>query len=96
MLLRLPALLKKWPRSKTTIYADIADGVFVPPVHLGLRCSAWPEHEVNAIIAARAAGATDDDVRQLVARLVAERQAPINRNSSAARTLVPPRLAGHF
>lgn len=74
MLLRLPELRKqKWPRSKTTIYADIADGVFPPPVALGERCSAWVEGEVDAVRAARIAGASKAEIRELVKRLVAER-----------------------
>jgi prophage regulatory protein len=75
MLLRLPALLKKWPRSKTTVYADIADDLFVPPVALGDRCSAWLEHEVDQIIAARIGGARKADIRKLVKQLVAARRA---------------------
>jgi prophage regulatory protein len=74
MLLRLPELRKKkWPRSKTTIYQDIADGVFPPPVQIGERCSAWVEDEVDQVRAARAAGASDAEIRQLVKQLVAAR-----------------------
>ena len=75
MLLRLPALRKKWPRCKTTIYSDIADGLFPPPVHLGERCSAWVEGEVDQVCAARIAGASEDEIRQLVKQLVTARRA---------------------
>ncbi|MEQ8663115.1 MAG: hypothetical protein RLW62_20055 [Gammaproteobacteria bacterium] len=34
-----------------------------------------PEHEIEAILAAYAAGATDDDVRTMVARQIEERAA---------------------
>jgi prophage regulatory protein len=79
MLLRLPELRRKWPRCKTTIYADIADGVFPPPVHLGERCSAWIEGEVDQVCAARIAGASEAQIRELVKRLVAERRAGLRR-----------------
>lgn len=72
-MLRMPALRRQYPRSRSTIYGDIRAGRFTPPVALGPRCSAWPAHEVGQIIAAHAAGASDREIRQLVARLIAER-----------------------
>ena len=72
-MLRMPALRGQYPRSRSTIYGDIRAGRFTPPVALGPRCSAWPAREVDQIIAAHAAGASDREIRQLVARLVAER-----------------------
>jgi prophage regulatory protein len=71
--LRLPAVLDCRARKRSTHYRDIADGLFPPPIHLGLRCSAWPEHEVDAILRAQIAGASSDELRGLVVRLVAER-----------------------
>ena len=47
--------------------------MFIPPISLGQRCVAWPEHEVDALIAARAAGADDTKISGLVAELVAAR-----------------------
>ena len=72
-MLRMPALRRQYPRSRSTIYGDIRAGRFTPPVALGPRCSAWPAHEVDQIIAAHAAGASDREIRQLVAHLVNER-----------------------
>lgn len=74
-MLRMPEVLLKYPRGKTQVYSDIADGLFIEPIRLGPRCSAWPEGEVDAVIAARAAGASDNYVRQLVSRLHAARRA---------------------
>lgn len=74
VILRMSSLRQRYPRGRSTIYSDIADGLMVPPVALGARCAGWPAHEVDQIIAARVAGATDEDIRQLVARLVAERR----------------------
>lgn len=61
-------------RSKSGIYQDIANELFVPPVKVG-RSSAWPVHEVDAIIAARVAGKSDDEIRALVKSLVVARTA---------------------
>ena len=60
-------------RSNSGLYADISAGVMVPPVKIGPRASAWPEHEVDAILRARIAGRSDAYIRELVARLVAVR-----------------------
>lgn len=75
-ILRMPDLRTRYPRGRSTVYVDILRGVLPPPVVLGPRCSGWPEHEIDAIIAARISGATDDEVRRLVADiLVARRRA---------------------
>lgn len=59
---------------RTTIYRWGQEGIFPKPVRLGANCAVWPEHEVTAVLAARTAGADDDTVRELVARLHAQRQ----------------------
>jgi prophage regulatory protein len=43
-------------------------------VKIGARASGWPSSEVAAINAARIAGATNEEIRALVAKLVAARQ----------------------
>ena len=63
-------------RGNTAMYADIAAGLLPPPVKLAVRCSAWPAHELDEIVAARAGGANDEQVRALVRRqLEARKQA---------------------
>ena len=71
-LLRKPGVISRYGRGNSALYADIAAGLMVPPVKLG-RVSAWPEHEVEAVIRARVAGRSDDDIRVLVSGLVAAR-----------------------
>lgn len=67
-LLRLFAI-----RSTTSVYNLIRDGLLPRPVRLG-RASRWPRSEIQAIVAARVAGLSDDDVRRLVDRLHAKRK----------------------
>jgi prophage regulatory protein len=69
-------LARKYPRSRSCEYDDIARGVFVPPIALGKRSVAWPENEVDAVVAARAAGANDQTISSLVAELVTARSGP--------------------
>ncbi len=73
-LLRLPQTLAKVGKGKSSLYLDIKQGLFPPPVHLGARISAWLEHEADAINAARIAGKTDEEIRSLVVDLVSARK----------------------
>lgn len=54
-LLRLPEVLARVAVGRSQWYAMIAAGEAPRPVHLGGRSVAWPEHEVEAWIAARIA-----------------------------------------
>lgn len=60
-------------RSRSAHYIDIQQGLFTKPVRLGARSVGWPAREVEAINAARIAGKSDDEIRQLVAALHAAR-----------------------
>ncbi len=60
--------------SRATIYAWIADGLMTPPIKLGAKSSAWPASEVNAVLAARIRGASDDELRVLCKTLTAARK----------------------
>lgn len=68
-----PPILPILPLQKSKFRADIQAGLFVPPVKLGARASGWLTSEVRALCDAIAAGATDDDRRALVRRLIAAR-----------------------
>ena len=67
--LRRPTVEARTGRKRSALYQSIADGTFPRPVPLGARAVGWPEHEVQAVQAARLAGADDEAVRALVARL---------------------------
>ena len=73
-ILRLPAVLKRRGRSRSSHYADIKAGLFVKPVLIGLRAIGTPDNEVDALNAARIAGKSDDEVRALVVKLEAARK----------------------
>ena len=62
-------------RSNTSIYNRIRDGLWTRPVAIGQRAKAWPDYEVKAIVRARIAGQTDEEVRELVNRLHEKRTA---------------------
>lgn len=73
-ILRLPGVMARTGKSRSTIYAECAAGLFPRPVRLGQRAVGWPAHEVDQILSARIAGASDDAIRRLVVQLTAQRQ----------------------
>ncbi len=72
-LLRLRPMLDKGGNTRSPTYKLMSAGLWPRPVKIGPRAVAWPEHEVDAVIAARIAGKSDDEVRALVAKLHAAR-----------------------
>ena len=60
-------------RSHASIYNAIRAGLFTNPVPIGQRAVGWPDNEVQAINAARIAGQSDDQIRELVKQLHAKR-----------------------
>ena len=76
-LLRRPSVQHASGQSRSTLYLRISEGLWTRPVSIGPRSVAWPASEVAAINAARIAGKSDDEIRQLVARLHAARDTAV-------------------
>jgi prophage regulatory protein len=72
-LLRLPGALERIGMRRSTHYVAIQSGTMTPPIRIGERSVAWPEHEIDAIVAARIAGRSTDEIKDLVRRLVSQR-----------------------
>lgn len=81
-LLRLPAVQERFGAARSSIYEAISNGVFPGPIKIGPQSSAWPSHEVDAVIAARIAGRSADEIRELVRRLTEERKSLPERLAS--------------
>ena len=75
IILRLPAVLQRRGKCRSSHYADVKAGLFVPPVKLGPRARGTPDDEVDALVAATIADKSDDEIRALVVKLVAARRA---------------------
>ncbi|MBL8645465.1 MAG: AlpA family phage regulatory protein [Rhodospirillaceae bacterium] len=73
-ILRLPDVLRATGRSRSAQYLDIRQGLFTEPVQIGARAVGWPAEEVAALNAARIAGKSDAEIRELVTRLEAARK----------------------
>lgn len=72
-------------RSHASIYGLIRQGLWTQPVKIGERSSGWPDDEVRAINAARIAGKTDEQLRELVNQLHASRNQKYTLMFAAAR-----------
>ena len=73
-IIRMPAVkAETGHRSHARIYIAIHAGLFTKPVQIGLRSVGWPLDEVKAINAARIAGKTESEIRELVQRLHVKR-----------------------
>ena len=60
-------------RSDASVYNDIRAGLFTTGVAIGQRSKGWPDYEVKAIAAARIAGMSSAEIRELVKLLHAKR-----------------------
>ncbi|WP_457282256.1 helix-turn-helix transcriptional regulator [Polaromonas sp. P5_D5] len=76
-ILRLRAVLQARGVCRSSHYAQIAQGLFTPPVAIGRRAVGWPQAEVEALNAARIAGKNDAEVRLLVQCLKTKRLAAV-------------------
>ena len=63
-LISLREVRRRLPRSRSTLYLEIARGLFPKPIKAG-RSSYWRDDEVDDLIAAYAADATPADLKKL-------------------------------
>ena len=74
-ILRPNETLNRTGDTRSPHYDKVAKGLFTRPIKVGQRAAGWPEHEVDTLIAARVAGASADQIKQLVAKLHEQRTA---------------------
>ena len=73
---RLPIVTGRTGFPKPSIYSEIKKGTFPPSIKIyGSRAAGWLRDEYEAVMRARIAGKTDDDIKQLVKELVRKRAA---------------------
>jgi len=74
VILRLPEVKRVLGhRADASVYNAIRVGLFTSGVAIGQRAKGWPDYEVDAINAARVAGKSDSEIRELVKNLHAKR-----------------------
>ena len=73
-ILRLPSVkAETGHRSDASIYNAIRAGLFTTGVSIGQRAKGWPDYEVKALNAARIAGKSNAEIRELVKVLHTQR-----------------------
>lgn len=70
---RLPLVKSATGLSRSSVYGQISKGLFPKPIQIGSRAVAWLSHETDAILSARIAGKSDDEIRELVIELTNQR-----------------------
>jgi prophage regulatory protein len=74
LILRLPEVKRvHGHKSDASVYNAIRDGLFTKGVAIGQRAKGWPDYEVQTIAAARVAGKSEAEIRELVNVLHAKR-----------------------
>ncbi|MES2824645.1 MAG: AlpA family phage regulatory protein [Pseudomonadota bacterium] len=73
-ILRLPSVKSECGLSRSTLYLRITQGLWTKPISLGGRSVGWPASEVITLNSARIAGKTDNEIRELVQTLEADRK----------------------
>lgn len=73
--LKPKVVLDRYGYSRSGWYAAQQDGTYVRTVKIGKRAAVIPEAEAEAIAAAHVAGASTDQIKQLVAKLHEQRTA---------------------
>jgi|GEM_PF-786688 len=73
-LLRPAEAHKTLALGRTAVIEAINAGLLPPTIPLGARAVGYLRHELEVIIAARAAGRTEADIKELVAQLVSSRE----------------------
>jgi prophage regulatory protein len=71
---RLPDVLSKFGVSRSHIYQQVKEGLFIKPIRLGKRAVGWPSDEISTLLSARIAGQSNDQIKSLVSNLEASRE----------------------
>jgi len=73
-ILRKPEVLNFLSISKSTFHNQINKGLLCSPISLGLRAVGYLEHEIQEVLKARIVGQNDDQIKELVISLEAQRK----------------------
>lgn len=63
--------------SRSTVYLQVSQGLLTKPIHIGLRAVGWPSNELDAILNARIAGKSQNDIKALVIELENQRASKV-------------------
>lgn len=70
---RLPDVLTTFGVSRSHVYQQVKDGLFIRPIKLGKRAVGWPSNEISTLLSARIAGQSNEQIKSLVSSLESSR-----------------------
>lgn len=73
-LIRRPEVLSLIGRSKSSLQLDEKAGLMPTPISIGERAVAYIKQEIEDVIQARISGKSKDEIKELVASLIAQRK----------------------
>lgn len=74
-ILRRPRVQEILGIGRQSVYNQMSQGLLTRAVKCGARAVGWPTEDIEAIRAARIAGKTDEEIRQLVRAIEVSRKA---------------------
>lgn len=60
---------------KSAGYKRVKEGLLPPPIKIGKRASGWPKHEIDTIVTLMVSGASEEEIRSCVTKMVTLRKA---------------------
>ena len=72
-IIRVPEVSRTTGLARSTIYLRIEQGLLPKPVSLGVKAVGWPATEISQINAARIAGKSNEEIKNLVDELENQR-----------------------
>lgn len=76
-IVKQPSLLEQFAFSKSTLFSQIQQGLMPKPISLGNRAVGYLQHELDAVLSARIAGQSNEQIKILVKSLLAKRKEAI-------------------
>jgi len=74
-IVKRPAARNQLGISNSTFFTHIKKGLVAPGINLGDRAVGYLQHELDAVLSARIAGCSNEEIKLLVKNLIEERQA---------------------
>lgn len=60
---------------KSAGYKRVTEGLLPPPIKIGKRAAGWPKHEIDTIVTLMVSGASEEEIRTCVTKMVTLRKA---------------------
>lgn len=73
-IVKQPSVLMQFACGKSKLHTDIKQGLMPKPISLGSRSVGYLQHELDAVLSARIAGQSHEEIKTLVISLVAKRK----------------------